>query len=74
MNIRTKLTLRFTAIVATILAAFSLAVYFMSANYRREEFFNRLESRAITTARLYVTVQEVDVALLRIIDQNSSLL
>lgn len=71
MNIRTKLTLRFTAIVATILLAFSLAVYFLSADYRREEFFNRLESRAITTARLYVTVQEVDVDLLRIIDKNS---
>jgi signal transduction histidine kinase len=71
MNIRTKLTLRFTAIVATILLAFSLAVYFLSADYRREEFFNRLESRAITTARLYVTVHEVDVDLLRIIDKNS---
>lgn len=71
MNIRTKLTLRFSAIVATILLVFSLAVYFLSADYRREEFFNRLESRAITTARLYVTVQEVDVNLLRIIDKNS---
>lgn len=71
MNIRTKLTLRFMAIVATILVAFSLAVYFLSADYRREEFFNRLESRAITTARLYVTVQEVDVEMLRIIDKNS---
>ncbi len=71
MNIRTKLILRFTVIVATILAGFSLAVYFLSADYRREEFFNRLESRAITTARLYVTVQEVDEKLLRIIDKNS---
>lgn len=71
MNIRTKLTLHFTAIVATILGAFSLAVYYLSADYRREEFFNRLESRAITTARLFVTVKEVDVNLLRIIDKNS---
>ncbi|MEO6760644.1 MAG: ATP-binding protein [Saprospiraceae bacterium] len=71
MNIRTKLTLRFTAIVATILIAFSLAVYFLSANHRREEFYARLESRAITTARLFVTVQEVDEKLLRIIDKNS---
>ena len=71
MNIRTKLTLRFSAIVATILIAFSLAVYFLSANHRREEFYTRLESRAITTARLFVTVQEVDEKLLRIIDKNS---
>lgn len=71
MNIRTKLTLRFTAIVATILLAFSLSIYILSEDYRQEEFFNRLESRAITTARLFVSVQEVDVKLLRIIDQNS---
>lgn len=71
MNIRTTLTLRFTAIVATILIIFSLAVYILSADYRREDFYARLESRAITTARLLVTVKEVDNKLLRIIDQNS---
>lgn len=71
MNIRTKLTLRFSAIVATILVVFSLAVYVLSENYRKEEFYARLESRAITTARLFVTVQEVDEKMLRIIDKNS---
>ncbi len=71
MNIRTKLTLRFSAIVATILVAFSLAVYVLSEDYRKEEFYARLESRAITTARLFVTVREVDENMLRIIDKNS---
>lgn len=71
MNIRAKLTLRFTVIVASILILFSLAVYLLSDNYRREEFYNRLESRAITTGRLIVKVSEVDMNLLRIIDQNS---
>ena len=70
MNIRTKLTLRFSAIVATILVAFSLAVYVLSEDYRKEEFYARLESRAITTARLFVTVREVDENMLRIIDKN----
>lgn len=71
MNIRARLTLRFSLIVATILAIFCIAVYLRSAEYRREEFFTRLEGRAITTARLLVTVQQVDNALLRIIDRNS---
>ena len=71
MNIRTKLTLRFSVIVASILALFSLAVYWLSDIYRREEFYNRLEGRAITTGRLIVKVSEVDMELLRIIDQNS---
>ncbi|MCF8245029.1 MAG: HAMP domain-containing protein [Saprospiraceae bacterium] len=71
MNILTKLTLRFSAIVASILTLFSVAVFVFSASFRSGEFYDRLESRAMTTARLLVTVQEVDKALLRIIDQNS---
>lgn len=71
MNIRLKLILRFTASVATILISFSMAIYLLSENYRREEFYSRLESRAITTARLLVTVTEVDMDMLRIIDKNS---
>lgn len=71
MNIRTKLALRFTAIVATILTVFCIGVYSLSDNYRREEFFSRLESRGITTARLLVSVKEVDKNLLQIIDRNS---
>jgi signal transduction histidine kinase len=71
MNIRTKLTLRFSIIVATILITFSASIYYLSAEYRKEEFYSRLESRAITTARLFVSVQEVDNKLLRIIDRNS---
>jgi signal transduction histidine kinase len=71
MNIRARLTLRFSVIVASILILFSLAVYLLSDNYRREEFYNRLVSRAITTGRLIVKVNEVDMNLLRIIDQNS---
>ncbi|MCK6695014.1 MAG: HAMP domain-containing histidine kinase [Thermoanaerobaculia bacterium] len=71
MNIRAKLTLRFSVIVASILILFSVAVYWLSSIYRREEFYTRLESRAITTGRLIVKVSEVDMNLLRIIDQNS---
>lgn len=71
MNIRSKLTLLFTVIVATILTAFSVAVYSLSEDYRREEFFTRLENRGITTARLLVSVKEVDQNLMRIIDKNS---
>ena len=64
MNIRTKLTLRFSAIVATMLFFFCLVIYFMSENYRREELYSRLESRGNTTARLLVKVKEVDNDLL----------
>jgi len=71
MNILTKLTLRFTIITASILVVFSLSIFVFSARFRTAEFYDRLESRATTTARLLVTVQEVDKSLLRIIDKNS---
>ena len=71
MNIRTKLTLRFAVIVASILSIFSISVYVLSEDYRREDFFSRLESRGITTARLLVSVQEINTDLLKIIDKNS---
>ncbi|MEK7256913.1 MAG: ATP-binding protein [Bacteroidota bacterium] len=71
MNILAKLTLRFSVIVASILVVFSVAVYTVSATYRKEEFYDRMEKRAVTTARLLVTVEEVNKDLLRIIDKNS---
>lgn len=71
MNILTKLTLRFSVIVASILVLFSIIIYTLSGSYRKEEFYDRLENRAVTTARLLLTVEEVDKDLLRIIDKNS---
>ncbi|MGI9158842.1 MAG: ATP-binding protein [Saprospiraceae bacterium] len=71
MNIHARLTLIFTLIVASLLIAFVLSVYWLSAKYRKEEFFSRLESMAVTTARLLLEVNEVDKKLLQIIDKNS---
>lgn len=71
MNIRAKLTLQFSIIVASLLVLFSASVYYFSSQYRKEEFFSRLKDRALTTARLFVTVKEIDEDLLRIIDRNT---
>jgi len=72
MNILTKLTLRFSVIVASILILFSITIYTLSSTYRQEEFYDRLENKAVTTARLLLTVEEVNKDLLRIIDKNSA--
>ncbi len=71
MTIRQRLTLQFSLIVGVLLVAFSSAVYYFSAEYRRNEFFTRLEDKAETTARLLVDVEGVDLALLKTITQNS---
>jgi two-component system, OmpR family, sensor histidine kinase ArlS len=71
MTIRTQISVQFSLIVASILTAFSLTIYAISAHYRQEEVYERLKRQARTTARLLIEVQEVDDKLLRLIDQNS---
>jgi signal transduction histidine kinase len=71
LNIRTRLTLQFTYIVAFILILFSVIIYYFSASYREAEFYTRLEKKALTTAKLLIEVKEVDYNLLKIIDKNS---
>ncbi len=71
MQIRRKLTYRFISIVALILLFSSLAVYISSADYRQDDFYNRLINKASNTAKLLIEVEEVDArVLLRIEDNN----
>ncbi|NJM24474.1 MAG: HAMP domain-containing protein [Bacteroidia bacterium] len=71
MNIRTRLTLLFIVIVAIINILASLSIYFFSADYREDSFYNRLSSRANNTAKLLLEVDEVDADLLRRIERNN---
>ena len=52
MKIRQKLTLQFFLMSGIIMVLFSLTVYVSSARYRRDDFFQRLESRANSTASI----------------------
>jgi len=52
MNIRTRLTLLFTLVVASIMLLFSLSIYYLYNQYRENEFQQRLESKAIMVVQL----------------------
>lgn len=52
MNIRTRLTLLFTMLVASIMLLFSLSIYYLYNQFRENEFQQRLEDKALTIARL----------------------
>ncbi|MBD2702062.1 HAMP domain-containing histidine kinase [Spirosoma sp. BT702] len=71
MTIRNRIALQFSLIVASILVVFSVLIYFISATYRREEFYDRLKNKALTTVRFLIEVKEVDQKLLKIIDRNT---
>jgi hypothetical protein len=70
MTIRTTLTIRFSVLVASILLVFSLAIYFFYAQYREQEFYDRLREKALTTVHLLEDVSGINVELLRSIDRN----
>ena len=71
MKIQTKIAIQFSIIVASLLSLFSWIIYQQSATYREEEFTERLKNKALTTASFFIKVDEIDKALLRIIDENT---
>ena len=52
MKIRTRFTLLFTVIVGIILFFFSFSIYYMSENYRQNDFHSRLQDRGIAKLKL----------------------
>jgi len=74
MQIRTKIAIQFTIIIAFILIIFSLAIYYTSENFRKQEFYNRLHDRGMLTAQLLkeLKITERDKRKLR--DANKTIL
>jgi len=70
VKIRTKLTLLFAGLFASLLLCFSLLIYFSNANQREEEYFKRLRQLAITKTHLLLEAK-VQPAVLQLIYENS---
>lgn len=70
MQIRAKLTLQFLIAVGLILLLSFLAIYWSSADYREDEFYSRLEKKALTTAEIRISIAQVDSTLQKLIDQK----
>ena len=68
MKIRSRLTLQFSLMVSFTILILSFVVYLISANYRSNQFKERLEDKALTTVKLLVEVTEIDSVLLKIIE------
>ncbi|MFN8356982.1 MAG: HAMP domain-containing sensor histidine kinase [Spirosomataceae bacterium] len=71
MQIRTRLTIQFTLLVTAILLVSFLIIYFYTYLYIEDRFFQRLKNRAVTTAELFLKVDEVDLSLLKTIDRRN---
>ncbi len=71
MKIQTKIAIQFSLIVGSLLTVFSFIIYQLFAEFREQEYHDRLKSKAITTAQLLIKVDEIDRDMLKIIDKNT---
>jgi hypothetical protein len=73
MQIRTKLTLQFLLIGGVIMIIASATIFLSSANFRREDFYNRLGNKVNITAKLLIDVEEIDATFLKKIETDNPL-
>lgn len=71
MNFKIRSAILFTALVATILLVSYVVIYFSYANFKEDEFYLRLEQKALTTYKFLTEVKEIDYKMLKVIDHNT---
>jgi signal transduction histidine kinase len=71
MNIKARLSVRFTLLVTGILVFFTILIYYFTFTNQREKFRNNLLVKAQNTAILLIDVVEVDSTLLKKIHQST---
>lgn len=71
MNLRKRIILYFSITFAIVLGITSLVVFFSMAEYREQEFMQRLKEKTTTTLRLLIDVKEIDHDLLQALDETT---
>lgn len=71
MKIRLRLTLLFTALFATLLAAFAIVIYVSYADNREDEYFKRLKVQASNRANMWLEAT-VSPAVLQLLHRNAA--
>ncbi len=74
MKIRTRLAIKFTVIVASLLLIFAVAIYYFSSTYRKKEFYERLNEKANNYAKLITEVDEFNPGMTKVFDKNTAYL
>jgi signal transduction histidine kinase len=71
MQIRTRLTLQFLLSGGAIMVIASVAIFYASVGFRHDDFYSRLKDKARNTAKLFLVVHEMDVALVNSIQNEN---
>jgi signal transduction histidine kinase len=71
MNIRARITIIFFLIVIVVVSMISISIYSLSSQYRTQDFYRRLKSRATNSARLLVEYDELNADLLQRMERGN---
>src|SRR6476619_1002227 len=71
MTLKNKISFLISVIFTVIYLLASLIVYFAFSDFRKDEFENRLQEKAISTVNLLNKSKDFDKDLLKLIEQNS---
>jgi signal transduction histidine kinase len=71
MQIRTRLTLQFLLLGGIIMIIVSFAIYFFSASFRQEDFYNRLRNNARSTAKFLLDANVIDAERVRRFEKDN---
>nr|WP_294788724.1 ATP-binding protein [uncultured Flavobacterium sp.] len=71
MTLKNRISLLVSLLFTILFGLASTVIFVLYSNYRKEEFRDRLEVKALSNIKLLVNVKRIDNQLLKIIDQNS---
>ena len=71
MTLKNRISLLISLLFTILFGLASTVIFVLYSNFRKEEFRDRLEIKALSNIKLLVNVKEVDDQLLKMIDQNS---
>src|SRR5690349_3224915 len=71
MNIRQKILIYFSILSISLVGLTFVLIYILFANYRTEEFQQRIKDKTTTTLKFLAEVKQIDHDLLQIMDEHT---
>jgi len=71
MTLKNRISLLVSLLFTILFGLASTLIFVLYSNFRKDEFRDRLEIKALSNIKLLVNVKEIDNQLLKMIDQNS---
>lgn len=70
-KITNQITLTFSVVFLIVMAVALSLIYYFFATYRKQEFYQRLKDKTLTTFKLLVEQKDINQDLLQVLDRNT---